>query len=272
MIATQKPQMLLTTAGVLVGLPAFGALLLTVISALQLGPSVDLPPKAVSPIWLFEVIADTQWQRSIIDSLLIAFLAALIAVSAGVAVAIGVRPLSKPFRMGIVAVLLLPSLVPPVLLAAGWYSPLHGLGLFDTHRGVAILHAVLAVPFVALPVLAGFDRLGEAFWLAAPTLGISPMRTFLCLALPAIKSEIVIGTLLTIVFSLNEVAIALYATALDVQPLVRGLWAGVRFEYHPMVFAVSLWVLFFEALLGVVAYGVFRRTTAPSGVFHPQQP
>ncbi|MEQ1846818.1 MAG: hypothetical protein ABL983_14730, partial [Nitrospira sp.] len=128
MIVPQKPQMLLTAAGVLVGLPAFGALFLTVISALQLGPSVDLPPKALSPIWLFEVLTDTQWQRSIIDSLLIAFLAAMIAVPTGMAVAIGVRPLSRPFRMGIVAVLLLPSLVPPVLLAAGWYYPLHGLG------------------------------------------------------------------------------------------------------------------------------------------------
>lgn len=272
MIATQKPQMLLTGAGVLVGLPAFGALLLTVISALQLGPSVDLPPKALSPIWLFEVLTDTQWQRSFIDSLLIAFLAALIALPAGVAVAIGVRPLSKPFRMGIVAVILIPSLVPPVLLAAGWYHPLQSLGLFDTHLGVAILHAVLAVPFVALPVLAGFDRLGKAFWLVAPTLGISPMRTLLCLALPAIKSEIVIGTVLTIVFSVNEVAIALYATALDVQPLVRGLWAGVRFEYHPIVFAVSLWTIFFEVLLGAAVYAFFRRTTTASRAFHPQQP
>jgi len=264
MMTTQRPQFFLTAAALLVGFPAFGALFLTIISAFQLGPSVDLPPKTFSTIWLFEVVKDAQWRHSISDSLLIALVSTIIALPAGVAVAIGVRPLSQKYRTGIIGLLLLPSLVPPVLLAVGWYYPLHSLGLFDTHIGVAILHAILALPFVAIPTLVGFDRLGKAFWLAAPTLGITPIRTFVCLALPAIKPEIIVGTLLTIVFSLNEIAIALYTTALDVQPLVRGLWTGVRFEYHPIVFAVSLWLLFFEILLGVVLYVFVRKKIAPN--------
>lgn len=240
-------------------LPSALALALVVWAALQAGSSIELAPDRLSIESLETVAAAPQWQRGFADSFRIAIPAAVLSLVIGSAAAFGLQGLNSRWRGLLLNPILLPLLVPPLLLAVGWFPVFQRFGLYDSYLGIAMLHAALAVPLVVLPVFGGLRRIGAGPWQAAASLGIPPLTCARALILPALTRELTVAFTLALLFSLNETAISLFFSALHVQPLVQLLWSGVRFELSPKVFAAVCWLLLLEATLIVVLRLAFRR-------------
>jgi len=110
----------------------------------------------------------------------------------------------------------LPVVIPPAvgglaLLLAFGRRGLIGRSL--TGFGIAIPFSTLAVilaevfvsaPFFVLAATAAFRRLDESLWIVARTLGASPLRAFLRVALPAAAPNLVAGAAMSWARSLGE--------------------------------------------------------------------
>lgn len=79
----------------------------------------------------------------------------------------------------------------------GW-TP--GFGL----TAVVITLAYLWLPFMVLPVYAGFERLPDSLLEASSDLGARPARTFVTIALPAVLPSVVAGSIFTFSLSLGD--------------------------------------------------------------------
>lgn len=247
----------------LVALPAVVSIFAILLGAVQTGYSVRYPPPSFGVYWLARVILDPQWLAELRDSFAIAFLAGVLTVVLGFGTAAALRWLRANARFAAFAVLLLPLLVPPLLLAAGLYRPMQILGLFDTVTGIAIVHTALALPVAVVPLVQAFDTFDLSFWRAAQNMGLTKWQATLRLALPASRNALFLAASLAFLISFNEVAISLYLSQVRVQPVVRGIWSSVRYELSPEVFAVAFWILVADALLGGAVWKMLRRGLLP---------
>jgi putative spermidine/putrescine transport system permease protein len=133
------------------------------------------------------------WTLPLKNSLSIAPVATVIAVSLGTLAAIGLSQSHVPFKGPIMAILISPMIVPLVISAAGMYFFYSRIGLQGTYWGVVLAHAALGMPFVIITVtatLVGFDR---SLTRAAASLGAGPLRTFLKVQMPLILPGVVAG-------------------------------------------------------------------------------
>lgn len=136
--------------------------------------------------------------------LVVAAGATLIAVPAGLVVG---RERFRGRRL-VELVLLAPLVVPPFALAMGLTLELLLLGrlgvpLYHSWLGVALGHAVLAVPYAARIVQAGAEGLGVEAECAARSLGASPLRAFWHVTLPGLAPAIVLASLSAFLVSLG---------------------------------------------------------------------
>ena len=96
----------------------------------------------------------SEWQQALKNSLIIAPIATLLAVTFGTLAAIGLSQPHVPGRQVIMAILISPMIVPLIISAAGMYFFYSRIGLQGTYLGVILAHAALGIPFVIITVTA----------------------------------------------------------------------------------------------------------------------
>ena len=257
-VLPEVPRPLAWLLAIGLAVPALMALVLLFTGAFQAGRNVNLPPESISLWWIQEILSSLSWRRSLCDSLIIAASTTGIGLALGFPAAIGLRMAGRQTRYIVLSALLVPFFLPPLILAVGWYQPAHVLHLFDTYAGMALFHSSLAIPLVVLTLLQALDRLDLAFWQAASNAGATLFRSALDLALPAIWPAVLLSALFAFMVSFNEVAFSLYLTEVNIQPVVRGIWSGVRYEFSPEVFAVAFWILALDLFLFLLVYRMSR--------------
>ncbi len=160
-----------------------------------------------------DFFTNPDWQGPLWNSLAIAPVATLIAVSLGTLAAIGLSQAHVPFKGAIMAILISPMIVPLIISAAGMYFFYSRIGLQGTYWGVVLAHAALGIPFVIITVtatLVGFDR---SLTRAAASLGADPVRTFFKVQMPLILPGVVAGALFAFITSFDEVVVVLFLGA-----------------------------------------------------------
>jgi len=149
-------------------------------------------------------------------SLLASLTAVALASVLGVPAAYVLSRATRTWRTFLLFVLALPLALPPVasgILLLGLFGarrPIgswllaHGIGIVDTFAGVAISEFFVAGSLVAIAATAAFSELDPTYEEAARTLGASPARVFLRVALPLAAPGIVAGMLLAWLRALGE--------------------------------------------------------------------
>jgi len=185
----------------------------------------------------------------------------------------------------------LPVVIPPavgglaLLLAFGRRGL---LGASLARFGIAIPFSTLAVilaevfvsaPFFVLAATAGFRRLDESLWIVARSLGASPLRAFLRVALPAAAPSLVAGAAMSWARALGEFgATLMFAGNLTgrTQTLPLAVYTALESDFRAaqaislLLVAMAFAVLFLlrrgaaagGAALGYPAAGPRRRESA----------
>jgi len=179
------------------------------------------------------------WQQALRNSLAIAPVATLLAVSFGTLAAIGLSSEHVPFRRAIMAILISPMIVPLIISAAGMYFFYSRIGLQGTYMGVVLAHAALGIPFVIITVtatLVGFDR---SLTRAAANLGADPVTTFFRVQMPLILPGVISGGLFAFITSFDEVVVVLFVGSANQQTLPWRMFTGLREQISPTILAVA---------------------------------
>jgi putative spermidine/putrescine transport system permease protein len=205
-----------------------------------------------------DFFTNPDWQMPLWNSLAIAPVATLIAVSLGTLAAIGLSQSHVPFKGAIMAILISPMIVPLIISAAGMYFFYSRIGLQGTYWGVVLAHAALGIPFVIITVtatLVGFDR---SLTRAAASLGADPVRTFFKVQMPLILPGVVAGGLFAFITSFDEVVVVLFLGAPGDKTLPWQMFTGLREQISPTILAAATVLVTISVLL-LITLEILRR-------------
>lgn len=204
---------------------------------------LSYPIPSWSMRWFEELAVSEVWSRSIVNSMIIASGATVLATLLGSAAALGLRNRDLPFRNVLSTAFLLPMVAPAVVLGVGMQVLFVRLGLASSYAGVIAAHTVLAIPFVVISVggaLAGIDRRIER---AAASLGASPARVFMRVTLPLSMSGVLSGAALAFAISLDEVVLTLFVAGPNQRTLARQMFSNLRENIGPEIAAAAFIII-----------------------------
>jgi putative spermidine/putrescine transport system permease protein len=145
--------------------------------------------------------------------------------------------------------------MPHIIVALALFYPFSRLGLIGTAFGLTLGHAVFALPYVVITVMAVLRNYDTRLDQAAYTLGASKLTTFRRVTFPLIKAGIVTSFVFAFVKSFDELTVALFISGGVSTTLPRQLWSDAQLNVTPTLAAVSTVIL---VLVTVVILAVER--------------
>jgi spermidine/putrescine transport system permease protein len=206
----------------------FAPLVVVVIFAFNQSPSPTLPIATFSTRWFSQAFSDTELTGALVRSVEIGAATGLFATALGIMASLGLSARRLRLRAVIVAVLLLPLVVPYISLAVGLLILLNELGLQISLWGVFLGHVVIALPFSILVVLPRLRSMDPALVEAARDLGSGEISAFNLVTLPLLMPSLVSSFLICFITSFDEFAIASFLAPSGLPTFPIFLYAGSR--------------------------------------------
>ena len=221
------------------------------------GDRLAFPPTGFSLRWYYNLFSNTQWSEPLLRSSLFGLASSAIAVSAGTAGAYGLIHLTRG-RLLLLAIFVLPLLIPPVVLAVGQYFWLARFGLIDNWLGLVMAHAVITFPIALIFTIVPLSRGGLRSEDIACSLGARRWYAFMRVTLPGLFPSLVAATLLSFITAFDETVLSLFLTSYKAKTLPRQMFEGLKYNLDPTMAAVAgLAVMFWSILLLLALF--FRR-------------
>jgi putative spermidine/putrescine transport system permease protein len=220
---------------------------------------LSLPQDGVSLRHYATVFASPEWLGAIWQSFRIAAAATLIAVGAGTLFAVAAWRLDTRLTRLLVALMLLPLIVPSIVYAVGLYRYFAWWDLLDRFAGVVIAHAVTGIPYVVITVSASLAAFDARLEQAARGMGASLRQVLAWVILPRIMPGIVSGAIFAFIHSWDELVIVLFIASRDVFTLPRRIWDGINENLDPAMAAVAVLLVLLTVLLLLLDIAVRRR-------------
>ncbi len=227
---------------------------------------LSLSPDGYSLKHYNDFFTNSDWQKALKNSFIIAPAATLIATSLGTLAAIGLSQSHVPFRRTIMAILISPMIVPLIISAAGMFFFYSRIGLQGEYLGIILAHAALGTPFVIITVtatLVGFDR---SLTRAAASLGADPVTTFFKVQMPLIIPGVVSGALFAFITSFDEVVVVLFMGSARQKTLPWQMFTGLREQISPTILAVATIMVAISIILLTVLELLRRRSERLRGL------
>lgn len=213
-----------------------------------------------------DFFTNADWQNALWNSVRIAPVATLIAVTLGTTAAIGLSQRHVPFRGAIMAILISPMIVPLIISAAGMYFFYSRLGLQGTYWGVVLAHAALGIPFVIITVTATLVGFDQSLVRAAANMGAGPVRTFFKVQMPLILPGVISGALFAFITSFDEVVVVLFVGSAAQKTLPWQMFIGLREQISPTILAVATVLVVISVMLLTTLELLRRRSERLRGM------
>lgn len=223
---------------------------------------LELPPRSWSLRWYAEFATDPDWRLALYNSFVVAAATTVAAVPLGTAAALGLWLRTRPLLL---ATFMLPMAVPAVIAALALYFAFAAVGLGSSLPALILAHTVLAAPFVVVAVLAVLRGIDPLLLRAAASLGAAPCVGLVRVILPLARPGILAGGVFAMAISFDEVMVVLFVAAPGQFTLPRKMFAGLREQISPTVFAAASLVL---AVCLVLSWLAARTGATPGQVRH----
>lgn len=151
------------------------------------------------------VLSSDEFYLTIIHSLHVAVLTALLSLFIGLPAAIGLSKMNTGVFKRILEVLMMAPLVtPPTVVYFGMYQMFLRLGLNDSILGVVISHTIATLPYMIWTTRIAYESLALPFEPIARSLGLPLRAKFMKITLPSMSSGITTGLILAMMISLSQ--------------------------------------------------------------------
>jgi ABC-type spermidine/putrescine transport system permease subunit II len=236
----------------------FGLLVLplgiVVTTAFDASGSVVFPPGDLSLRWFGELLDSPVWTRSLANSVIVAAGTTAVSMLVGTTGALSVRRARGRARSGLVALAVVPLLVPGVVIGVTLLTFFSRFGLQGSYPALVLAHSLWATPLTFSVMQAAFARFDWRLYEAALDLGAPPTRAFLGVVVPEVRASLLVGGLVAFVVSLQEFVMALFLSGPDTRTVPVQAWNSLRGSLDPLVSVVST-VLLVAVVVLVVAVG-----------------
>ncbi len=252
-------RVLLVGSSALVGLWLVAPILIVIPLSFTGQQSFQFPPPSWSTRMYSNFFSNPDWYNSLVTSLEIAAIVAVLATVLGTPAAFGVVRGRFPGKGLLNALLLAPMIVPIVVVAIGIYSLFLTWHLTGTTVGFVVAHTAIAVPFVIVTVSAKLRTYDRKLDAAAASLGAGPVSTFRKVTLPLIAPGILAGALFAFITSFDEVVIAIFLVDPSKRTLPVQMFSTVSRETDPTLAVASTLIIAFTTTLLLLSVLVRRK-------------
>lgn len=241
-----------------------GPILIIVPMALTKSQLLMFPPELFSLRPFTELLADERWVSSGVTSFKIAVIATLIASVVGVSSALALHRSRLRFKGLVIAIILLPVMIPTIVLALGNYLFLTRAGLTGHWISISLAHSVMITPYVFVAVQASLAGLDPALPRAVQSLGGGNLSMFRHVYWPAMRPGILGGAVFAFIGSFDEVVVSLFLTGPSITTLPVQMFTSIQYDLSPKIAAVSA-LLFFLSIVGIAVQALQsgRKSEAP---------
>src|ERR1700710_2567188 len=164
---------------------------------------------------LFEGGFDSPLLRPLINSVAIALIATVIAVTLASFTAYEIARLSFPGKALILAGALAIAMFPPISVVGPLYDMWRSLGLYDTYPGLITPYLTFALPLAIYTLVAFFREIPWELEQAAQVDGATPWQAFRKIILPLAAPGVFTAAILVFIFAWNDFVFAITLTSTD---------------------------------------------------------
>lgn len=189
--------------------------------------------------WYVELFKDRQIMEALYYTVLVAFLASVIATIIGTLAAIGIHDAGPVRKKLLLNLNYLPVLNPDIVTGVALMSLYIFVGKQMGLVTMLLSHITFNVPYVVLSVLPKLKQLNKHLAEAAMDLGATPFYAFRKVVLPEIMPGIVSGALIAFTMSIDDFVISFFTTGSGVQNLSIKIFSMARRGLNPKINALS---------------------------------
>lgn len=228
--------------------------LVLILFAFNDSPFIVFPLKGLTLEWFAVTLSNTKMLTALWYSLVVAVFVTFISVVIGTMGAFAIIRYNFKLRYFLIALLLLPIIIPRTILGISFTTMIEFFELKRTLLTVVVAQSVYCLPFAVIVISSVVWRFDRSLEEASMDLYASPVRTFTKVTLPLIKNGIMAGALICLILSFSEYTLTWFTSG-HTQTLPIVIFAEYKYHLSPKINALSTLIVGVNvaiALLGEV--------------------
>ena len=203
--------------------------------------------KGFSLKWYEDLFESRMIMEALSNTLIIAFVSALVATLVGTITCIGINALKGKFKTTYMAINNIPLMNSDLVTGLSLMLVFTNLG----YVSILLAHITFNIPYVILSVMPRLRQTNVSTYEAAMDLGATPLSAFFKVVLPDLAPGITSGFLLAFTMSLDDFIITYFTRGAGINTLSTLIYSEVRKGIKPTMNALST-VMFVSVLLLLV--------------------
>ena len=198
--------------------------------------------------WYTQMFDSATIMDALVNTLLIAFVSALIATIIGTAASIAInsmKPLPRTIIMGITNI---PMLNADIVTGISLMLAFIAFGISLGFQTILIAHITFNIPYVILSVMPKLKQTNKSTYEAAMDLGAYPVYAQFKVVFPDILPGVLSGFLLAFTMSLDDFIITHFTKGAGINTLSTLIYSEVRRGIKPSMYALST-IIFLAVLV-----------------------
>lgn len=211
--------------------------------------------------WYGELFQNELIISSLLNTLFVALVSALVAAVLGTAAAFGMHSMKKFAKGTLRNATYLQNLNPEIVTGISLMLLFTFFRLTPGYLTLILAHITFCVPTVVLSVLPKLRQMNVNLYEAALDLGCNRRQAFFKVVLPEIMPGIVTGTLMALTYSIDDFVISYFTSGPDSQTLPTTIYSMTKKRISPEINALStiLFVVVFTILIIVNVIGIKKE-------------
>jgi putative spermidine/putrescine transport system permease protein len=223
-----------------------------VLASLSRTSYLTVPPQGLTLRWFAAVLQDPEYVRAIAFSVVLAGVATLGSLVAGVAASYAlVRHRGRGLELA-GALLNAPLVFPGVVIGVALLQFYALARMNGTFASLALAHMVITVPYVVRAMTASLAGVDAEIENAARVLGASRLVAFFTVTLPLARPGIAAGALFSFIVSFDNVPVSIFLLGVRHMTLPVKIFSAIEYGVDPSIAAIST-MLIIATGLGLAA-------------------
>ncbi len=189
--------------------------------------------------WYRQMFQSSSIMDALYNTLLIAFISALVATILGTVAAIGINQMKRLPRSIAMGINNIPMLNSEIVTGISLMLAFLAFGISLGFKTILLSHITFCVPYVILSVMPKLKQTSRYTYEAAMDLGAGPVEAFFKVVLPDIMPGVLSGFLLAFTMSLDDFIITHFTRGAGINTLSTLIYSEVRRGIKPSMYALS---------------------------------
>jgi spermidine/putrescine transport system permease protein len=236
----------------------YAPILVMAVFSFNEGSVQSLPLKGFSTVWYERLFNDTAMIDALFFSAKVSLIAVAISCVAGTAFSLLFARVQMRGLSVLQALIALPFVMPGMVLGISLLLSLREIGIEPGLLAIVIGHVTFITPIIIFVVTQRLRALDPTLEQASKDLGAGPIRTFVNVIFPSIRTSLIAAALLGFTVSFDEIIVTFFLSGAE-PTLPVHIWTLLRQGFSPAINAVLTLIAVFSVALITIATITIQR-------------